>query len=96
MIIKAYQCKVCEDILFSRAKHDYRTCSCGKISVNGGIEYLRVTSTNQFPNKIELDLEITERELFVDWNSRKDEFGWIRSGKKLQPAINFSRKLSDL
>ena len=96
MNIKAYRCKVCEDILFSRAKHDYRTCSCGKISVNGGIEYLRVTSTNQFPDKVDLDVDVTEEELFADWNSRRDEFGWVKSGKVPQPKINFNRKMNNL
>ena len=96
MIIKAYRCKTCEDILFSRAKHDYRTCSCGKVAVNGGIEFLQVRSMNQYPEKVELDIDITEEELFADWNSRRDKFGWISSGKATQTKSNFNRKISNL
>jgi hypothetical protein len=55
-----------------------------------------VTSTNQFPDKVELDVEATEEELFADWNSRTDEFGWIKSGKILVPKQDFNRKISNL
>ena len=57
---------------------------------------MRVTSTNQFPEKVDLDVEATEEELFADWNSRRDEFGWIRSGKVLVPKQDFNRKISNL
>lgn len=96
MIVQAYRCRSCEDILFSRAKHDYRTCSCGAVAVNGGLKFLRVTSRNQFPEKVDLDLEVTERELYADWNSRTDEYGWIKSGKVLLPKTDFNRKISSL
>ena len=96
MVIKAYRCKKCEDVIFSRAKHDYRSCSCGAIAVNGGIEFFRVTSRNQFPETVALDLDITKEELYADWNSRKDEFGWIKSGKVLVPQATFDRKISNL
>ena len=96
MIITAHKCKFCEDILFSRAQHDYRTCSCGKLAVNGGLASLRTISRNHYPEKVELDLEVTEEELFADWNSRKDEFGWVRSGKVIKPVENYSRKISEL
>ncbi len=96
MIILACKCKFCEDILFSRDKHDYRTCSCGKLAVNGGLASLRTTSRNHYPEKVELVLEVTEEELFTDWNSRKDEFGWVKSGKVIKPVENYSRKISEL
>jgi len=96
MVVEAYRCKICEDVLFSRARHDYRTCSCGKVSVNGGIEYFQVKSWGPVPEKVKLDLKVTEEELFADWNSRKDEFGWVKSGKIIRPKTNFSRNISDL
>jgi hypothetical protein len=96
MIILACKCKFCEDILFSRAKHDYRTCSCGKLAVNGGLENPRTQSWDHYPERIKLDLEVTEEELFTDWNSRRDEFGWVKSGKVIKPVENYSRKISEL
>ena len=41
IIRNAVQCKNCGDIIESTSRHDFRTCSCGKVSVNGGHDYLR-------------------------------------------------------
>ena len=41
IIRNAVQCKNCGDIIESTSRHDFRTCSCGKISVDGGHDYLR-------------------------------------------------------
>ena len=35
------QCKRCLDIIESKSRHDYVTCSCGNLSVDGGTEYLK-------------------------------------------------------
>lgn len=35
------RCRKCGSILESRARHDRQTCSCGAISIDGGLEYLR-------------------------------------------------------
>jgi hypothetical protein len=96
MIIIACKCKVCDDILFSRTQHDYRTCSCGKLAVNGGQQDPQTRSWDQYPERVELDLKVTEEELFADWNSRRDRYGWIRSGRIPKPTENYSRKISDL
>lgn len=34
-------CQACGDHIESRSRHDYKTCSCGKSSVDGGDAYLR-------------------------------------------------------
>ena len=42
VIIKnAIQCKKCGDIIESVSVHDFKTCSCGACSVDGGYQYLR-------------------------------------------------------
>ena len=42
MIIKnAIKCKLCGDIIESFSVHDFKTCSCGACSVDGGHDYLR-------------------------------------------------------
>lgn len=42
MIIKnAIKCKICGDIIESTSVHDFKTCSCGACSVDGGHDYLR-------------------------------------------------------
>ena len=37
----AVKCLKCNDIIESNTVHDFRTCSCGAISVDGGHNYLR-------------------------------------------------------
>ena len=41
IICNSVQCKNCGDIIESTSRHDFRTCSCGKVSVDGGHDYLR-------------------------------------------------------
>lgn len=35
-------CPSCGDVLISTHVHDFRTCSCGKSSIDGGTDYIRV------------------------------------------------------
>lgn len=36
------KCKKCGDIIESKHRHDFVTCKCGAISIDGGIDYTRV------------------------------------------------------
>lgn len=35
------KCKKCGDVIESTSRHDYVTCKCGAISVDGGTDYIR-------------------------------------------------------
>lgn len=35
------KCKKCGDIIESKYRHDFVTCKCGAISVDGGEDYIR-------------------------------------------------------
>lgn len=35
------RCRFCREIIESLARHDYRQCGCGRVSVDGGREYLK-------------------------------------------------------
>lgn len=35
------QCNTCKEIVESKTRHDFVTCSCGKLSVDGGTDYLK-------------------------------------------------------
>lgn len=35
------KCKLCNSIIESFHRHDYVTCQCGEISVDGGLDYFR-------------------------------------------------------
>jgi hypothetical protein len=39
--INKAQCLICKDVLESKSVHDFKTCSCGNLSVDGGLDYLR-------------------------------------------------------
>lgn len=42
VIIKnAAECTVCHELIESKHVHDFRSCKCGRIAVDGGREYLR-------------------------------------------------------
>lgn len=37
----AARCLVCGDLLYSRHHYDFKTCCCGRLSVDGGPDYIR-------------------------------------------------------
>lgn len=41
IISNSVQCLECGEGIWSAHRHDYVTCSCGKISVDGGMDYLK-------------------------------------------------------
>ena len=41
IIKNAVKCKKCGEVIESTYRHDFVTCSCGSISVDGGHDYLR-------------------------------------------------------
>ena len=58
IIRNAAQCRLCGDVIESNSVHDFKTCSCGAISIDGGREELR--RIGEFENFIELAEEIDE------------------------------------
>lgn len=41
------KCNICGDIIESKSLHDYKKCLCGRVSVDGGQEYLKRSYTNK-------------------------------------------------
>lgn len=41
IVISMAQCKKCKVVLISAHRHDYRTCKCGAIMLDGGRDYIR-------------------------------------------------------
>ena len=39
--INKAKCLICDDMIESTHRHDFVTCSCGNLSVDGGHDYLR-------------------------------------------------------
>lgn len=53
IITNKIRCKHCGDIIQSKHRHDFCTCRCRKVSVDGGTVYLK----RSFPVSPELDYE---------------------------------------
>ena len=41
------RCNLCQDIISSVHVHDFETCKCGKCSIDGGDDYVKVCYHNQ-------------------------------------------------
>lgn len=44
--LNSARCLICNQILVSRSVHDYVTCKCGNLSIDGGNEYIKVASND--------------------------------------------------
>lgn len=47
------QCKLCGDVIESKHNHDFKSCKCGEITVDGGKNYIKRSAKN-LGNIIEL------------------------------------------
>lgn len=41
IISNKIKCKKCGNIIESKSTNDYKSCSCGAVAVDGGIDYLK-------------------------------------------------------
>ena len=63
MIIQnAVTCLGCGDFIVSKHRHDFVTCTCGAISVDGGQEYLR--RVGDFSNAVDLSWSLPDKLYF--------------------------------
>jgi len=61
MIVQnAVTCNGCGDFIVSKHRHDFVTCSCGAISVDGGQEYLRRVGTLEKGSYVDHSWELPE------------------------------------
>ncbi|WP_435886896.1 DUF7695 domain-containing protein [Streptomyces anulatus] len=56
------RCRKCDDIIESLHRHDFRSCKCGAISVDGGLEYRRRVGALGDWEDLSETMEITEDE----------------------------------
>lgn len=41
LLLNQAQCKICKQVIQSKHRHDFVSCKCGEISVDGGVDYVR-------------------------------------------------------
>lgn len=78
MQVNALQCVDCGDIIYSRARHDFHHCSCGKVFVDGGFDYLRYGFSDKKPKRVQKRIKATREQVYKDWNEQIDNYGWIK------------------
>lgn len=49
--ISGIRCLLCNDLIWSKHRHDFRYCSCGYCFVDGGREYLRFGWGMPYPHE---------------------------------------------
>ena len=81
--VAAVTCNGCGDEIYSRARHDFRSCKCGKTHIDGGFDYVKAgfDPSVGFSQRIRY-VDATRAELYQDWNLQKDKFGKIHPSKK--------------
>jgi len=96
------QCKKCGDIIYSRARHDMRFCSCGAVSVDGGRFYCHVSGKSEDVRRIIINFKSQGRKggyirrlLFVDWGAKINEYGRIDGFIALMkyPNLHFTNEI---
>lgn len=89
--VNAIICPTCGDTIFSRAHHDYRTCSCKNTTIDGGFDVVRINwDANKYscPKVFKLKISAIKKQLYNDWTSREDKFGLIKSDKPMREIEN--------
>ena len=81
--VHAVQCLHCLDIIYSCARHDFHPCTCGKIFVDGGFDYTKVSGEPSEMLHLELAIPASKTILYEDWNHLLNErkFGCIQLTK---------------
>jgi hypothetical protein len=78
--VTALVCPACKYTIFSRAGHDYRSCKCGAIGVDGGREYFKASwdaTKCPCPEPFEMTVPVSSSQLYDDWRYRHDKYGLI-------------------
>ena len=58
LVVNKIRCKFCGDIIESTSVHDFKTCKCGKCSVDGGLEYAHRNFDGDNPEAVYEDLSL--------------------------------------
>ena len=62
LTVNRIKCKNCGDVIESRSRHDFVSCSCGKCFVDGGHDYARRGYDGEKPEDIYEDLSVYEKQ----------------------------------
>ncbi len=89
-------CPACGDTVYSRANHDYRSCTCKLVAVDGGQAPGGCARIAYDPAKINppqttsFELPVSLNDLYRDWNYSLNKYGLIRRAAG-HPALKNAR-----
>jgi ribosomal protein S27E len=76
--VSTITCGACGHEIFSRARHDFKSCKCGSVHIDGGFDYLKAGFKTGVSHQVRHRyVKATRAELYDDWNRRIDKFGTI-------------------
>lgn len=68
-IQRGIRCKSCSEDIFSNSVHDFVTCKCGAVYIDGGFDYMRVGALSR--GEFEPVSRITPRRLDPHFRDEK-------------------------
>jgi len=74
-------CPKCLNLIYSRVRHDFRTCECGAVGIDGGQEYTKIMADEKTLAKTitgMIDIAHNSQELYRDWNQELDALGIVK------------------
>lgn len=84
LLVNQAKCLICNDIIQSKYTHDYVTCSCGNLSVDGGISYAKRGIANGTESYEDLCLYSTDLH-----NKLRKYFCWGTYGKDGKSPLKY-------
>ena len=91
MNVNALECPKCKNIIFSRASHDFRRCSCESTFIDGGFDYMRFghDPDHGIPKSYNIELAVQRSDLYHDYNYGKDKYGCYKDLASLKRKRHF-------
>ncbi len=80
--VDAILCFSCLDTVYSRARHDFRSCSCGNVSIDGGFDYTKISwRPGSLFEQFNVEVIASKQQLWNDWSTGADIYGVIPNSK---------------
>ena len=90
MFVNTVECKECNTTVYSRTENDVRKCSCGRITISGGLKFFTydiLPNTQHNIKKVDIGA-VTPTMLYEDWHHMDDQFGFIKLNEMPEETKN--------
>lgn len=76
IVRNSIQCRQCNDTIESRNQHNYVTCSCGAVSVDGGTVYLKRSGERSDIKELSIQERFFRKPF--EWSTRDEDIeNWM-------------------